>query len=104
MKAVYVCHPYSGDPRGNVARVTRIARRLARHGYLPLAPHLYFPAFMNEKRERGAILYLCSELVKRADEVWVYGEKTHGMTVEVGMAAIEKKPIRWLTRDGRKRG
>jgi hypothetical protein len=97
---VYICHPYSADPEGNVRAVRAICRAVVEEGHLPIAPHLYLPAFVDEATERALALALCLELVTMCDEVWVYGdEPTSGMRQEIlhaarlGILCREKKVI-----------
>jgi hypothetical protein len=101
VRTVYVCHPYAGDPEENVRRVRRIARRIVQEGNLPMAPHLYFPAFMSEKESRETILDMCRKMVLLVDEIRVYGEPTEGMAAEIREAKIYGKEIRVLTRTGK---
>lgn len=93
-RRVYVCHPYAGDPVGNAARVRVICRRLVAEGVLPIATHLYLPAFLDEATERELALELCLELVDLSDEVRVYGGRiTSGMARELERAHERGIPV-----------
>ena len=50
-------------------------------GYLPIAPHLLFPQFLNEgiEEERRLGITMGMELLALCDEVWVFGEATEGI-------------------------
>lgn len=37
---VYICAPYSGDIEQNIARATKYAKRIYKHGMIPITPHL----------------------------------------------------------------
>ena len=57
---VYICSPYAGgDKEQNIANAQRYCRYAVDSGFLPLAPHLYFPQFMDEsnkdERETGIL-------------------------------------------------
>ena len=45
---VYICSPYAGDIEGNARRAQTYCRFAVSQNYIPLAPHLYFPQFMDE--------------------------------------------------------
>ena len=83
MRVIYVCHPYAGDPLGNIEGIRRLCHHSVRRGFVPLAPQLSLPQFLDEENERDLALKLCLRLVALADEVRVYGELTEGMRLEV---------------------
>ena len=45
---VFICSPYAGDMEGNALRAREYCRFAVAQNYIPLAPHLYFPQFMEE--------------------------------------------------------
>ena len=44
---VYICSPYAGDIEVNVAAARRYSRFAVDAGYIPIAPHLLFPQFLD---------------------------------------------------------
>ena len=46
---VYICSPYAGDVETNVDAARRYSRFAVEQGYIPVAPHLLFPQFLNEE-------------------------------------------------------
>jgi hypothetical protein len=60
-------------------------------GYIPIAPHLLFPQFLNDAdpNERQLGLFFGNVLMSMCAEVWVFGK-----TISRGMAA-EIKRARW---------
>ena len=54
---VYICSPFSGDVETNVRSARRYSRFAVDKGYIPIAPHLLFPQFLDdnkpEERELG---------------------------------------------------
>lgn len=104
-KRVFICSPLR--PQGNTVakramelrhnrRTAQLACEFAvRWGYLPLAPHLYFPQFLSDsdadERERGIRFGL--EWLKNCDEFWIIGRRiTEGMEREIRAAAELKIP------------
>ena len=46
---VYICSPFSGDVETNVANARRYSRYAVDKGYIPIAPHLLFPQFLDDE-------------------------------------------------------
>jgi hypothetical protein len=87
---VYICHPYSNDPAGNVARVADICKALVARGLLPIAPQVYLSAFVDDATERETAMGLCIELMRWCDEVRVYGPTlSAGMLEELRFAMAQ---------------
>lgn len=106
---IFVCSPYrpaSTDPAvarsqldANMERVKLACRMLAKLGYLPLAPHLYFTQFLKDSDagERVEGMTLGLEWLAQADEVWTFGEEiTEGMSKEIAAAKEMGKPVRMM--------
>jgi hypothetical protein len=90
---IFICHPFRFDRGRNEKAVRALARRLALQGYLPLAPQIYLPQFLDEAIERDLALRCCLRLVAVADELWVYGEPTEGMELEIAEARRVGIPV-----------
>ena len=101
LRRVYVCHPFGSDPEGNARAVRLICRALVESGCLPIAPHIYLPAFVDEATERDLAVALCLELVAVCDEVRVYGRTvTGGMRREIDRAEALGIPVRFVAAEG----
>ena len=97
LKRIYVCHPFAGNPEGNASRVRDICRDLVENELLPIAPHIYLPAFIDEFSERELAITLCLELIAICDELWVYsGMVTGGMRREIDRAKALGIPVRFM--------
>lgn len=68
---VYICSPFAGDIEKNVVAARTYSRFAVEQGYIPIAPHLLFPQFLDDsnpkERELGlffgnAIMSKCSEI------------------------------------------
>lgn len=91
---VYICSKYSGDITTNSKDDKRYSRFAVEQGMIPIAPHLLFPVFMDEKTERDIAMYMDEVLISSVDELWVFGnELSSSMKVEVEVAKKLKKPI-----------
>lgn len=107
MKKIFVCSPYQpvseseagkkAELEENIYRAKMACRLIAVCGLMPLAPHLYFTAILDDdqkaERERGIQMGL--SWLEEAAEVWVFGNRiTKGMTLEIERAQELSKPIR----------
>lgn len=91
---IYVAHPHSDDVAGNVERVRAICRAVVDEGHVPIAPHLFLPAFVDETTERDLALRLCTELVGGCEALWFYGTRiTPGMEREISAAQALGIPV-----------
>ena len=96
---VYICSPFAGDTEGNINRAQGYCRFAVSEGYIPLAPHLHFPQFMDdcdrEQRELG--LFFALVMLCKCDEVWVFGSRvSNGMAREISKAKQRDIPIRYI--------
>ncbi len=92
-KVVYICHPFRGDVAENRERVRRICLAVKRD-YVPLAPHLLLPAYIDEATERDFALEHGLSLLRGADELWVCGDDvTDGMVGEITEARRLGVPV-----------
>ena len=85
---VYICSPFSGDVEGNVKAAQRYSRFAVDIGFIPLAPHLLFPQFLNDNvlAERQLGLFFGDVLMSKCAEVWVFGK-----VISIGMEAGIKR-------------
>ena len=99
MPLVYICSPFAGDEVGNMARARVYSRFALLNGYIPIAPHIYFPCFCFEADERDTVMKMNMVLLGKCKEVWVFGDEiTSGMQAEIERASLnEKVTIRYFT-------
>lgn len=88
MTKIFICSPYRGDVTRNKTNALTYCRRAANDGYMPMAPHLYFTRFLddNDPEQRNAGISAGLEWLEQCAEVWVYGEPTEGMKIEIAHA------------------
>lgn len=99
---VYICSPYSGDVAKNVSAARRYCRFAVDQGYIPLAPHLLFPQFLddNDETERSLGLFFGNALMSKCAEVWVFGSRiSSGMETEIKRARWKGYRLRYFTED-----
>ena len=99
---VYICSPYAGDTAANTEAARRYSRFAVETGYIPIAPHLLFPQFLNDadpdERELG--LFFGNALMSKCSEVWVFGSRiSAGMQTEINRAKWKNYRLRYFTED-----
>jgi hypothetical protein len=96
---VFICSPFAGDTERNVERARRYCRFAVSSGYIPIAPHVYFPQFMDDddQEQRDLGLFMGMVLMSRCKELWVFGSTvSRGMAVEIEKATQRGVPIRYF--------
>ena len=101
-KKVFICSPFRGDMEGNARKAATYSRMACEQGFLPVAPHLLFPQFLNEgiEEDRRLGISMGMELLALCDEVWVFGEATEGMAAEIASATERGKKIIFKETEG----
>ena len=101
-RKVYVASRYAGDVEKNVALAISYCRRVMDAGYMPVASHLLYPQILNDndpdERELGLLFGLA--LLRMCDEVWVFGEVSEGMAMEIEEARRLNKKLRIIEEAG----
>jgi hypothetical protein len=99
-RKVYIASPFRGDTETNVNNARRYARFAYARGYLPIAPHLYLPQFLDDgvPDERATALAWGLEALAACRELWVFGETvSEGMAKEIREARRLRIPVRHFT-------
>lgn len=97
---VYICSPYAGDIETNTAAARRYCRFAVEAGYIPIAPHLLFPQFLNDSdpKERELGLFFGNALLSKCVEMFVFGSRiSEGMEAEIKRATWKGHRIRYFT-------
>lgn len=99
MKWIYIASPFRGDTDVNTMRAKRYARFVAKHNAVPVCPHIYLTLFLDDSlpEERKAGMYLGIQMLKRCQEIWVFGSTiSEGMQKEIDFAIKNKIRIRYF--------
>jgi hypothetical protein len=105
MKLVFICSPYRADDDDPLERAKTIQRNIqmartgcriaVERGFIPIAPHLYFPQFLREDTEREIGIGMGLHMLSMCDELWVLGRKvSDGMAKEISCARELGLPVR----------
>ena len=96
-RLVYIASPYVGDVERNVAFTKEACRYAAAQGCTPVAVHLLYPQFLDDRvpQEREAGLRMGRRVLAVCDEFWLCGERmSAGMRAEKAEAERLGIPIR----------
>ena len=97
---VYICSPYAGDIEKNTYRARAFSRFAVEKKYIPIAPHLLCPQYLNEETERWLGLKMGIVFMGKCEEIWVFGDViSEGMASEIDKAKMMRKKIRYFTDD-----
>jgi len=99
---VYICSPYAGDIEENVKAARVYSRFAVDKGFIPVAPHLLFPQFLDDTnpQERDLGLFFGNALMSKCSEVWVFGSViSPGMQAEIKRARWKNYRLRYFTED-----
>ena len=100
MKLIYVASPYAGDIEKNTEFAKRACRHVMSEGHAFFAPHLLYPAILDEHQpeQRQLGLDMGIAMLSRCDELWCYGGHTSpGMHLEIEEAGRLGIPVRRVT-------
>ncbi len=104
---VYICSKFRGDLENNIECARKYCRFAIDSGYIPIAPHLLYPQFLDDdspaEREIGKFCGIV--LLSHVKEVWVFGDEfSEGMEEELKFAKSRNKQIRYFTDDLKEKG
>ena len=97
---VYICSPCAGDIEKNVVATRTYSRFAVEQGYIPIAPHLLFPQFLDDSdpKERELGLFFGNAIMSKCSEVWVFGSHiSSGMEAEIKRAKWKNYRLRYFT-------
>ena len=103
MKTVFICSPYRGRVAENEKKARGYCREVTKQGFIPLATHLLFPQFLDDNNPDDRIkgLTMSREVLKRCDEIWVFGPViSKGMSYEISAAKEYGIPFRLFYENG----
>ena len=73
-----------------------ISKFVLEKGKVPLNPFMVFDYFLLDSIPRELVIEGNNNLVKRADELWVFGQISNGVLAEILIAKEMGKPIKYF--------
>jgi hypothetical protein len=74
-----------------------ISKYILENNGVPLNPFMIHEYFLLDTVKRTKVTASNNTLVKKADEIWVFGKISDGVLAEIKLAKKLKKPIRYFT-------
>ena len=79
-----------------------IIKYILEKGYTPTCAFMMFSYFLLDTVNRKTLIQANNDLIRRSDELWVFGEISDGVSEEVKLAKYIKMPIHYYTFADRK--
>ena len=98
---VYICSPYShGCINDNIENARRYSRFAVDTHYVPIAPHLLFPQFMDDSlgEDRQTAMFMNLVLLSKCAQLWVFGSvrsEPIGKAM-TGLAISSMSVVKWI--------
>ncbi|HNW05530.1 MAG TPA: hypothetical protein PKI29_00800 [archaeon] len=73
-----------------------ISKFVLEKGFVPLNPFMIFDYFLSDTVDRDLVRNANNSMVKKADELWVFGQVSDGVFAEIKLAKQYGKPIRYF--------
>lgn len=73
-----------------------ISKFVYKKGYIPINPFLISDYYLLDTVPRDTIRETNNTLVKRCDEIWVFGQISDGVLREINIAKKSKKPVHYF--------
>jgi hypothetical protein len=95
LRVVFVSSPYRGDVASNLALARAAAHEVFEAGHVPIVAHMYIPQVLDDDDpvERALGIGAALVLLARCDEIWVFGEPSEGMRMEIDEARRLGVPV-----------
>lgn len=113
MKLVYICSPlrpvsptvtdHPDELANNIKLACDACTLAAYRGFIPVAPHIYFPQFLSDDvdSERSIGMNMGLELLRNCDELWIISPRiSSGMSAEIKEAQKCGIPVLVFTAAG----
>ena len=77
-----------------------ISRFVLEKEHAPINPFMNFEYFLFDGADRNEIIRATNNIIKKCDEVWVFGDVSDGVYCEIQLAKKLNKPIRFFQVSG----
>ncbi len=73
-----------------------ISKYVLEQGKVPLNPFMIFDYFFLDTVDRNLVRSGNNSVVKKADEIWVFGDVSNGVLAEILLAKSLEKPVKYF--------
>ena len=82
--------------RENFCWREHIIKHILEQGYTPLSAFMMFSYFLLDTVDRAALIEANNDLVRLADELWIFGRLSSGVKAEITVAKEQNITIRYF--------
>lgn len=76
-----------------------IIRFILKKGFTPTCAFMMYSYFLLDTVERHRLIEANNDLIRRSDELWVFGDISDGVAEEIKLAKRLKQPIKYFCID-----
>lgn len=87
---------FAAMSRENFCWREHIIKHILEQGHTPLSAFMMFSYFLLDTVDRAALIEANNDLVRLADELWVFGRLSGGVKAEIAVAKERNIPIRYF--------
>lgn len=87
---------FTAMARENFFLREHIIKFILQMGYTPTSAFMMFSYFLLDTIERNSLIAANNQLIKRSDELWVFGKISNGVKEEIKIAKKLKKPVKYF--------
>jgi len=87
---------YTAQSIRNFAHRMLICKHVFEMGYVPVNPFNLWGYYLYELVDRDLVRNANNNVIRRVDEVWVFGEISDGVLAEIRLAKKLGKPVRYF--------
>jgi len=73
-----------------------IVKYVLESGKVPVCAFVMFDYFLADTLPRDVLIDANNDLIRRSDELWVFGEVSNGVKMEIDLAKSLQKPVRFF--------
>ncbi len=96
---VYVCHSDTGDVRQNIRLEKEYCRFAIKQDAIPVSTVLCMTELLQVSGSTDVYSYADKLLLRKAEEVWVFGDIDQEQRKKIGKAERMRKKVRFFTED-----
>lgn len=74
-----------------------IVKYILEQGFTPTCVFMMYSYFLLDTVDRKALIHANNELIKRSDELWVFGQISDGVAAEIALSHLHNKPVKYYS-------
>jgi len=87
---------FAAMSRRNFFMREHIVRFILKKGFTPTCAFMMYSYYLLDTVDHKALIRANNDLIRRSDELWVFGEVSSGVMAEIDLALELKRPVRYF--------